>query len=300
MLPSRITTVPGTRFCARRLLVSAVALTLMAGSVSTVNAAEPKDGPAVPTEADRERIARERARNAVELRLEAVRAEASRLEATLAAIDAGQPLSELRLPEPNRGERPGPRPDGDRQDDRQRDQSTPGETFTDEQIRAFIAEVYPEWIERLEELENRDPEAVARMLDERRPRLVELMIERRDHPEIFEVRQKIARSEMQIRRAAWSYARADKDAEKQQAEQTLSRILQEQFELRLDLYRAELAEAQAEAQKISDRLDEALANRDQLLAERKADLLRAINDRRPPQSPRGGRPGRGDDRPPQR
>lgn len=300
MLPSRITTCRGPLFRTGPVFLSVVLLALTLGSVPSVSAAQPKDDAPVPTEADREKIARERARKAVESRLERLRAEEARLEATLAAIDAGQPLSELRLPEPNPRERQGTRPDGDRGDDRDRDQSSADESFTDEEIRAFIAEVYPEWIERLEELQKRDPDAYSRMLQERRPRLVELMVERRYHPGIFEVRQKIARSEMQIRRAAWSYARADEDTEKQQAEETLTRILVEQFELRLELYRAELTEAEAEAQQIRERLDEASANRDQLLADRKADLLRAINDRRPPQSPRDGRPGRGGDRPQRR
>ncbi len=242
------------RFSSSAILLPALLLALTICTAAGITVAQPKYEPPVPTEADRDRFARERAREAVAARLERIRAEESRLEATLAAIDSGQPLSELRLPEPSPRDRPAPRPDADRDDDRDRERSTANEDFTDEQVRQFIAEVYPEWIERLKELEQRDPEAVARMLQERRPRLVELMIERRDHPEIFEVRQKIARSEMQLRRAAWSYARADEEAEKQQADASLSRILEEQFQLRLALYRAELAEAETEVQRIRQQI----------------------------------------------
>lgn len=295
MPPSLMNQALPHQFSSRTLLLPALLLALTMGTAAGITVAQPKDENPVPTEADRDRIARERARQAVIVRLERIRAEESRLQATLAAIDSGQPLSELRLPEPSPRERPEPRLDTDRDDDRER--GTAGEDFTDEQVRQFIAEVYPEWVDRLKELEQRDPDAVARMLQERRPRLVELMIERRDHPEIFEVRQKIARSEMQLRRAAWSYARADEEAEKQQADASLSRILNEQFQLRLELYRAELAEAETEAQRIRQQIEEASANRETLIAERKADLLRAISERRPPQ-PRGGRPGRDDDRRP--
>jgi hypothetical protein len=266
------------------------------GPAPSASAAFLQDGdrPA-PTEVEREQVARERARSMVEARIERLRAEQARLEATLAAIDAGQSLSELRIPDDEQRSRPRPRPDTEP------DGSQPDgdEDFSDEEIKAFIAEVYPQWIERMNELERRDPETAARMLRERRPRLVELMIERRDHPQVFEARQKIARSEMQIRRVAWTYARAEDDAEKQQAEEALALILEEQFDLRLDLYRAELTEAEAAAEEIRTRLNDAIANRAKLISERKADLLKAIRDRRPPQSPRGGRPDR-DGGPPRR
>jgi len=278
---------PKCRFPWPRVLVAAMMLGIAGPDLAAATIVQGSDSPNA-IETDREQAARERARSIVEARIERLRAEQARLEATLAAIDAGQSLSELQIPEVEPRHRPRPRTEGD--PDHSRVDST--EDFTDEEIKAFIAEVYPQWIERMNELERRDPEAVERMLHERRPRLVELMIERRDHPQVFEARQKIARSEMQIRRVAWSYARAEDDAEKQRAEASLTRILEEQFELRLDLYRAELADAEVAAGEIRTRLNDAIANRAKLIAERKADLLKAIRDRRPPQTPRGGRPDR--------
>lgn len=277
-----------TRFIRRSLAPLAfTGMLLLAPAAGAMQSDASGDDPK-PTQEEREQAQRERARRVVAHRLERIRAEESRLEATLAAIDAGQPLEELDLSDPEaRAERNRPRPDQDRDD------PGPDDEFTDEQIRAFIAEVYPEWVERMNELEKRDPEAVERMLRERRPRLVELMIERRDHPALFEVRQKIARSEMQIRRAAWSFARADTADERDEAEQALERLLSMQFDLRLDLSRAELAEAEAKVAEIGAQIKEALANRDQLIAERKADLLRAIRDRRSPREGRG-RPDRDD------
>lgn len=289
MQPSHTTRKPASkyRFPLLGMFLVATILGSIGPSVAFAATQQDADRP-VPTEADREQVARERARKMVEARIERLKAEQARLEATLAAIDAGQSLSELRIPDAEPRSRPRPRPDTDEDNPR----PDAAEEFSDEEIKAFIAEVYPDWIERMNELERRDPEVVERMLRDRRPRLVELMIERRDHPEVFEVRQKIARSEMQIRRVAWSYARAQDDAEKQEAETSLSGILEEQFDLRLDLYRAELIEAEAAAEEIRTRLNDALANREKLIAERKADLLKAIRDRRPPQSPRGGRPDR--------
>ncbi|XOV74473.1 MAG: hypothetical protein ACFHWZ_13205 [Phycisphaerales bacterium] len=155
------------------------------------------------TEAQR----REIAKRIVEARLERLRAERASLEATLAAIEAGQPLEQLRIPDQRwRGEREDPdgrrdwnrNDDGDRGD--RRDDDAAGDSFTDDQVLEFIAEVYPEWMPRIRELQERDPEALQGLIRERRPRLIELMIERRENPDVFEARQSIVRSEMRLRR----------------------------------------------------------------------------------------------------
>ncbi|XOV74472.1 MAG: hypothetical protein ACFHWZ_13200 [Phycisphaerales bacterium] len=75
-------------------------------------------------------------------------------------------------------------------------------------------------------------------------------------------------------------------------------MLSEQFDQRIELARAELRGVEREAATKQESIEEAIANRDVLIAERKADLLRAIRDRRPPQPGRDGadRPGRPDDR----
>ncbi len=244
----------------------------------------PADGSAGgPSEAERESAARERARRMIEARLERIRAEQASLEATLAAIEAGQPLQELRIPgPPERG--PGAFPEGERpreDGDRERDPAVPQEEFSDQQIEAFIAEVYPEWMEQIERIRERDPDALQKLLRDRRPRLVELMIERRDHPLVFEARQKFARSEMMIRRVAWSLARADSPEERQEAESKLESLIGEQFDLRIGVLEAELAEVESEASSKRREITEARENRDTLIAERKADLIRAIRERRP-------------------
>lgn len=247
---------------------------------------------------------REMAKRMVQARLERLRAEQASLEATLAAIEAGQPLDQLRIPDARwRDDRRDWDRDHDRDRDRDgerdedRDRDDPGEEFTDTQIIEFIAEVYPEWMDRLTQLRERDPEALRRLIRERRPRLVELMIERRDNPEVFEVRQRIARSEMTLRRAAWAFARADTDLERTEAEAELETILAEQFDLRIELARVELRDIEEEASEKRARLEDSIARRDELIAERKADLLRAIRERRPPQPGRDGadRPGRPED-----
>jgi hypothetical protein len=248
-----------------------------------------------PTQSEREAGQRERAKAIIEARLERLRAEEASLRATLAAIEAGQPLSELRLPGPpreRRSEEREPQRDGDGPDRADRSD----EDFSDEQIRAFIAEVYPEWVERIDQLATQDPEALRRLLRERRPRLIELMIERRDHPAIFEARQRMARSEMMVRRAAWSVVRAEADAERAEAEARLTALLGEQFDSRLALMEAELSEIDAEADEKRREIAEARDARETLIAERKADLIRAIRDRRPDprRSDRPNRPERPD------
>lgn len=267
-----------------------------------VAASQPGDDGAKPQETERpESQRREIAKRMVEARLERLRAEQASLEATLAAIEAGQPLDQLRIPDGrwqndradrddrrDRGRADGQDPDGDRSQ----------EEFTDAQVLAFIAEVYPEWMPRIEQLRERDPEALRRMIGERRPRLIELMVERRENPEIFEVRRRIARSEMSLRRAAWAFARASSDAERQEAEAELEAVLSDQFDLRIELQRAELQNIEEQASSKQEELEAAITNREQLIAERKADLLRAIEDRRPPFPGRdaAGRPGRPGDR----
>lgn len=255
-----------------------------------------QEKPAEQDQAEREKQERERAREALRNRLERVRAEQARLEATLAAIDAGQPLDQLNIPGPRDGadpqrERPAPPPPPE---DRPGLNNGNGE-FTDQEILAFISEVYPEWAQQMEMLRERNPEALDRMLADRRPRLIELMRERRDQPAVFEVRQRIARSEMRLRRAAWSFARADDPAQRTEAEQRLDEMLHEQFDLRIELAQAELAEAERETARIRAEIETTLARKLDMIAERKADLIRAIRERRSRdsqrESPREGRPG---------
>ncbi len=261
----------------------------------------PKPQETERTEAQRRDIAK----RIVEARLERLRAEQASLEATLAAIEAGQPLEQLRIPDQRwRDEREDPdgRRDSDRDGDRdrgdRRDDDAAGDRFTDAQVLEFIAEVYPEWMPRIRELQERDPEALRGLIRERRPRLIELMIERRENPDVFEARQSIVRSEMRLRRAAWQFARAENNATREEAEAQLEIVLSEQFDQRIELARAELRGVEREVATKQKSIEEAIANRDELIAERKADLLRAIRDRRPPQPGRDGadRPGRPDDR----
>ena len=279
------------------ILISAVILTAMPSGALAYQAGD--DQPTRPAVERSESQRREMAKRMIEARLERIRAEQASLEATLAAIESGQPLEQLRLPEPQRrgdwagrDDRRGP----DAGPDRQRDEAEPA--FTDAQVLEFIAEVYPEWMGRINELKERDPEGLQRLLRERRPRLMELMIERRDNPEVFQVRQRIARSELGLRRAAWAFARAGTDSQRATAESELTSILESQFDLRVELARAELRSIQrAGAQKLAA-IEETIAKRAELIAERKADLLQAIRDRRPPQPGRDGvdRPGRPGDR----
>lgn len=279
----------------RMVLAFAMVMTMSFGY-----AVQAQEGPGHPEPPARNEVAeRERAREAVRLRIERLKAEQARLEATLAAIDAGQPLSDLSLPQQTPGPRGGdPRQIRDRTADGADSVREREDEFTDEQIRAFIAEVYPEWAQQMTELDERDPQALQRMLAERRPRLVELMRERRDHPEAFEVRQEIARSEMRLRRAAWSLARAETPEERAAAEARVDQFLSEQFDLRVKLARTELEEVENRASMLRRELETTLSRRLEMLTERKDDLLRAIRERRPGGPPRdGGRPGPRDSRP---
>lgn len=286
-----------------RFIVPLLGALLFTLPVSTTIAAPPPPpaqpgpnggSPGGPSDADRDAEARDRARRMILARLARIRAEEASLEATLAAVEAGQPLHELRIPgRPDRGPEAGPDNErGLREGDREREAPL-REDFSDEQIEAFIAEVYPEWIVQIEKIRERDPEALQKLLHDRRPRLVELMIERRDHPALFEARQKFARSEMMIRRVAWSMARAENPEERKQAEAKLDTLIGEQFDLRIGVLEAELAEVENDAAKKRKEIAEARENRDTMIAERKADLIRAIHERRP--VPRGDdSPGRGD------
>ncbi|MFG0294033.1 MAG: hypothetical protein ACF8MJ_12890 [Phycisphaerales bacterium JB050] len=296
-----------------RFIVPLLGALLFALPVSTTVAAappppaqpRPTDGTVDgPPDAERDAEARNHARRMIMARLERIRAEEASLEATLAAIEAGQPLHELRIPgRQDRGPEAGPDDERIRRDGDREREAPIREDFTDEQIEAFIAEVYPEWIAQIEKIRQHDPDALQKLLRDRRPRLVELMIERRDHPAVFEARQKFARSEMMIRRVAWSLARAENPEERQQAEAKLDTLIGEQFDLRIGVLEAELAEVETDAAKKRAEIAEARENRDTLIVERKADLIRAIRERRPgprgDDSPgRGGRPGRpGPERP---
>jgi hypothetical protein len=138
------------------------------------------------------------------------------------------------------------------------------------------------------------------------------MIERRDHPAVFEARQKFVRSEMMVRRVAWSLARADNAEERLEAEAKLETLIGEQFDLRIGVLEAELAEVETDAAQKRQEIAEARENRDAMIAERKADLIRAIRERRadprrdesPGRRDRPGRPGPdrpdGPDSPPRR
>jgi hypothetical protein len=96
---------------------------------------------------------------------------------------------------------------------------------------------------------------------------------------------------MRLRRAAWSFARADDPAQRTEAEQRLDEMLHEQFELRIELAQAELAEAEREAARIRSEIETTLARKLDMIAERKADLIRAIRERRSRDGQREGRPG---------
>ncbi len=102
---------------------------------------------------------------------------------------------------------------------------------------------------RIRELQGRTGGAQG-LIRERRPRLIELMIERRENPDVFEARQ--ASSDPRCASArAWQFARAENDA---RGQAQVEIVLSEQFDQRIEL-------AQAEARGVEQRLPKQRASR---------------------------------------
>lgn len=211
----------------------------------------------------------ERLRERIESRLAEVRSEEATLEDALAALDDGAPAQEV-VRDIFRDRR--------RDDDRHEITDADLTPERREAMLAFLRETAPPLADRVERELEENPARSDEIFRRLAPRVLPQIELRERDPELFDLRAKAMRLDWRIRQAAWR-SRFGEEAERESERRRLESLIAERVDATLEERALMLARFEKRIETMRAELDAERERREQIVAEKIAEIERGEFDR---------------------